>query len=142
MPEFFEHLNPMPFEAAAQMEKDLAEDLRALEIHGHWRDVGFQRMKPRAKKSAGPLTDWPTTRLFPPEQFHLHPYSRRMQQEFVNFFTNPRHAGCGDVATASVRRGIEPQDSFLDRFTVVRLPAGSAASSTVSEQSSITPSER
>ncbi len=28
MPEFFEHLNPMPFEAAAQMEKDLAEDLR------------------------------------------------------------------------------------------------------------------
>ena len=27
-PEFFEHLNPMPFEAAAQMEKDLAEDLR------------------------------------------------------------------------------------------------------------------
>jgi predicted GIY-YIG superfamily endonuclease len=29
MPEFYEHLNPMPFEAAAQMEKDLAEDLRA-----------------------------------------------------------------------------------------------------------------
>lgn len=29
MPEFFEHLNPMPFEAAAQMERDLAEDLRA-----------------------------------------------------------------------------------------------------------------
>ena len=29
MPEHFEHLNPMPFEAAAQMEKDLAEDLRA-----------------------------------------------------------------------------------------------------------------
>lgn len=28
MPELFEHLNPMPFEAAAQMEKDLAEDLR------------------------------------------------------------------------------------------------------------------
>jgi predicted GIY-YIG superfamily endonuclease len=26
--EFFEYLNPMPFEAAAQMEKDLAEDLR------------------------------------------------------------------------------------------------------------------
>jgi len=26
MPEFYEHLNPMPFEAAAQMEKDLAED--------------------------------------------------------------------------------------------------------------------
>ena len=29
MPELFAHLNPMPFEAAAQMEKDLAEDLRA-----------------------------------------------------------------------------------------------------------------
>jgi len=28
MPELFEHLNPMPFEAAIQMEKDLAEDLR------------------------------------------------------------------------------------------------------------------
>lgn len=29
LPEFFECLNPMPFEAAAQMEKDLAEDLRS-----------------------------------------------------------------------------------------------------------------
>ena len=29
MPELYEHLNPMPFEAAAQMEKDLTEDLRA-----------------------------------------------------------------------------------------------------------------
>ena len=28
MPEWYAHLNPMPFEAAAQMEKDLAEDLR------------------------------------------------------------------------------------------------------------------
>ena len=28
LPELFEHLNPMPFEAAAQMEMDLAEDLR------------------------------------------------------------------------------------------------------------------
>jgi len=28
LPELFEHLNPMPFEAAAQMEKDLADDLR------------------------------------------------------------------------------------------------------------------
>ncbi len=28
MPELYEHLNPMPYEAAAQMEKDLAEDLR------------------------------------------------------------------------------------------------------------------
>ena len=28
VPEFYEHLNPMPFEAAAEMEKDLAEDLR------------------------------------------------------------------------------------------------------------------
>ena len=29
MPDLYEYLNPMPFEAAAQMEKDLAEDLRA-----------------------------------------------------------------------------------------------------------------
>jgi hypothetical protein len=28
LPEFYEHLNPMPFEAAAQMEMDLADDLR------------------------------------------------------------------------------------------------------------------
>ena len=28
LPELFEHLNPMPYEAAAQMEIDLAEDLR------------------------------------------------------------------------------------------------------------------
>lgn len=28
MPELFEHLNPMPFDAAAAMERDLAEDLR------------------------------------------------------------------------------------------------------------------
>ena len=28
LPEFYVHLNPMPFEAAVQMEKDLAEDLR------------------------------------------------------------------------------------------------------------------
>jgi hypothetical protein len=28
LPELYEHLNPMPFAAAAQMEKDLAEDLR------------------------------------------------------------------------------------------------------------------
>ncbi|HEY5812703.1 MAG TPA: hypothetical protein VIT23_08615 [Terrimicrobiaceae bacterium] len=28
LPELYEHLNPMPFEAAAQMEKDLTEDLR------------------------------------------------------------------------------------------------------------------
>lgn len=28
MPELYAHLNPMPFEAAAEMEKDLAEDLR------------------------------------------------------------------------------------------------------------------
>ncbi len=28
LPELFEHLNPMPFEAAAQMEQELAEDLR------------------------------------------------------------------------------------------------------------------
>jgi hypothetical protein len=29
VPELYEFLNPMPFAAAAQMEKDLAEDLRA-----------------------------------------------------------------------------------------------------------------
>ena len=28
LPELYTHLNPMPFEAAAQMEMDLAEDLR------------------------------------------------------------------------------------------------------------------
>jgi predicted GIY-YIG superfamily endonuclease len=28
VPDLYEYLNPMPFEAAAQMEKDLAEDLR------------------------------------------------------------------------------------------------------------------
>jgi hypothetical protein len=28
LPELFEHLNPMSYEAAAQMEKDLADDLR------------------------------------------------------------------------------------------------------------------
>jgi hypothetical protein len=28
LPELYAHLNPMPFEAAAQMEKDSAEDLR------------------------------------------------------------------------------------------------------------------
>jgi len=28
LPELYEQLNPMPYEAAAQMEKDLAEDLR------------------------------------------------------------------------------------------------------------------
>ena len=28
MPELYEHLNPMPFDAAVQMETDLAEDLR------------------------------------------------------------------------------------------------------------------
>ena len=29
MPELYEHLNPMPFEGAVQMEMELAEDLRA-----------------------------------------------------------------------------------------------------------------
>ena len=28
IPELYEHLNPMPFEAATEMERDLAEDLR------------------------------------------------------------------------------------------------------------------
>ena len=38
-PELYEHLNPMPFEAAAQMEMDLAEDSwRAgyTVTGGHW----------------------------------------------------------------------------------------------------------
>ena len=30
LPELYAHLNPMPFEAATQMERDLAEDLRRL----------------------------------------------------------------------------------------------------------------
>ena len=30
LPELYAHLNPMPFEAAVQMEQDLAEDLRRL----------------------------------------------------------------------------------------------------------------
>jgi hypothetical protein len=29
LPELYEHLNPMPFEAAAQVKIELAEDLRA-----------------------------------------------------------------------------------------------------------------
>ena len=29
LPELYEHLNPMPFEAAAQLETELTEDLRA-----------------------------------------------------------------------------------------------------------------
>jgi hypothetical protein len=28
LPEMYEHLNPVPYEAAAQMEQDLADDLR------------------------------------------------------------------------------------------------------------------
>lgn len=28
MPELYDYLNPMPYEAAAEMERDLAEDLR------------------------------------------------------------------------------------------------------------------
>jgi hypothetical protein len=30
LPELYDHLNPMPYEAACQMEKDLAEELRGL----------------------------------------------------------------------------------------------------------------
>ncbi|RYD64878.1 MAG: hypothetical protein EOP84_32370 [Verrucomicrobiaceae bacterium] len=29
VPDFYEHLNPMPYEAAVEMERDLAEELRA-----------------------------------------------------------------------------------------------------------------
>ncbi len=35
LPALYEHLNPMPYEAAAQMEIDLAQDLRD-EGHGVW----------------------------------------------------------------------------------------------------------
>lgn len=47
LPELFEHLNPMPYEAAAQMEKDLAEELRSLGYSmtggmGDW-GIGIQR---------------------------------------------------------------------------------------------------
>ena len=31
LPELYEHLKPMPFEAPAEMEKDMAEDLRRAE---------------------------------------------------------------------------------------------------------------
>jgi hypothetical protein len=34
-PDLYEHLNPMPYKAAVEMESDLAEDLRA-EGHGVW----------------------------------------------------------------------------------------------------------
>ena len=30
LPELYQHLNPMPFDAAVQMETDLAEELRAI----------------------------------------------------------------------------------------------------------------
>jgi len=35
LPAMYEHLNPMPYEAAAQMEAELAEELRAAG-HGVW----------------------------------------------------------------------------------------------------------
>ncbi|MDM7924654.1 MAG: hypothetical protein QUS35_01425 [bacterium] len=35
LPELYEYLNPMPYEAAAEMESDLADDLRAAG-HGVW----------------------------------------------------------------------------------------------------------
>jgi hypothetical protein len=34
-PDLYEHLNPMPYEAAVEMERDLADDFRA-EGHGVW----------------------------------------------------------------------------------------------------------
>ena len=37
LPELYAHLNPMPFEAAVQMEMELAEDLR-LGLHSHGRN--------------------------------------------------------------------------------------------------------
>jgi hypothetical protein len=38
LPELYAHLNPMPFEAAARMEADLAEDLRRA---GHFVTGGY-----------------------------------------------------------------------------------------------------
>ena len=37
VPELYEHLNPMPYEAALEMEADLADDLRAAG-HGVWQN--------------------------------------------------------------------------------------------------------
>ncbi|RPI00907.1 MAG: hypothetical protein EHM64_16515 [Ignavibacteriae bacterium] len=37
LPEMYEYLNPMPYEAAAEMEVELAEDLRAAG-HGVWQN--------------------------------------------------------------------------------------------------------
>jgi hypothetical protein len=51
MPEFYEHPNPIPYEAPAQMEKDLAEELRRAgytvtgghenRVHLQWADLNY-----------------------------------------------------------------------------------------------------
>ena len=42
MPELYEYLNPMPFEAAAQMEKDLAADFaKSRGVHCNRRDIAL-----------------------------------------------------------------------------------------------------
>ena len=46
LPELYEHLNPMPFEAAVQMEMDLAEDLRRAVAA-----PGFRKWPPSAHPS-------------------------------------------------------------------------------------------
>ena len=48
LPEFYAHLNPMPFEAAAKMEVDLAEDLRGagevgIEIARQWNSANLRQ---------------------------------------------------------------------------------------------------
>jgi len=50
LPELYEHLNSMPFEAAARMEVDLAEDLRRAGLHGHGRALaGHEQPRQRQK---------------------------------------------------------------------------------------------
>ena len=66
LPELFEHLNPMPYEHAVQMEKDLADDLRAqgyAVCGGTWVGCGLRgrgqrpqpKARPRRAKVAGKL---------------------------------------------------------------------------------------
>jgi hypothetical protein len=44
MPELYEHLNPMPFEAAVQMETDLADELRTAEYTVKSEPVSSQKL--------------------------------------------------------------------------------------------------
>ena len=52
LPQLYAHLNPMPFEATAQMEKDLAEDLRRAGYTvtgGHSATTTLRLSKPRRR---------------------------------------------------------------------------------------------